>query len=460
MDCSVKIRYYIFLRMNKKTFPLILVLIIIGAAFLRVFTFWLPHNNGDQIHHLCRAMKLNAFGIKGYNLKNIDIASDENFFYIFNAPKGQKGTVLTSLEEQGVTYYTQEPLSNTPPAFSFLLMLSHKLFSPHHWYAAVNKNLGTAYIPAYPHTFLSTQFYAAWINFAFSLAFLIVLFYLGKAFFDIRTATIATLLMAVTGTDIVTSQKLWTDEMTAFFTALSILLYWYGKTRGKTILYAASGVCCGIAALTKPSGLFTVFILVIFELLLSRQKNKHPSPHVFFKNPLFIFGAAAFFTCGLWYWRITQLYGCPWYMPYQKDIEKTSWWFQMLQHKSRFGQLAYFFVIMPPFILFYAEAFMTFLKKLFTPARILCLTWFSVFIIFLALIPAKEERYMLPAYPPIALMTAYSIESIRKKINTLSGNTNLGTLLIILVIICSSAWSIFLGLDTVFSNLPYIISTF
>jgi len=45
-------------------------------------------------------------------------------------------------------------------------------------------------------------------------------------------------------------------------------------------------------------------------------------------------------------------------------------------------------------------------------------------VLFLILIPAKEERYMLPAYPAIAIFSGLSIERIRTGLNR-SGYANI-----------------------------------
>jgi hypothetical protein len=440
---------------NKVYTGIIVCLVLIGALCLRVHTFYLPHNHGDQLFFLGLAMKMDSMGLKGYNLKGIDMVANEEFLAMVPAAPGQKGSLLTSLEQDNVFYYSREIVSNMPPAFSFLIMMSHRFLKPQEMYVSVTRNLGPYAVLLRPKGYFNAQFYAVWINCFFSLALIAATFFLGRLLFDEKTGLWASLLIAASAVDIMTSQRLWTDEMAAFFITLAILLYWSGRKRKNPVFFACSGISAGIAALTKQSGVFVVFILIIFDFLSRCLENKKLSLRFLFTKESALVGVLALLVCGFWYIKIASLYGAPWYMPYQKGIEQTASWFMFLAKRPRYGQLYYFVYLLPLFALFYFEAVITVVKKIFSFERLLCITWFFVFISLLLLANGKEERYMLPAYPVIAIFSALGIERLRQKYNSAY---HLGDILAVAFIAVSAMWSIGLGLSAVFKNMPTVLA--
>lgn len=427
---------------------------MILAASLRIHTFYLPHNHGDQIFFLGLAMKMEKLGLSGYNLSGIDISKANHLLFFSFSKEGDKGSILRSLEKDNVFYYSKETLSNMPPAFSFLLMKSHKLFSPKEPFMTVASNLGPFSIFIRPEVFLKSQFYAVLPNFLFSIFFILLVFLLGKLFFNENTALWASILIAVSSVDILTSQRIWTDEMVSFFTILAVIFFWVGLNKDRILFFVLSGIFSGVAALTKQSGIFIVLILALSFILirLNALKREYFSFKNIFDKRLIFFVISAFLVSFFWYFKITKTYGAPWYMPYQEGIEKVASWFVLLNKRPRYGQIYYFVFLCPIFALFYIESAKIILRKIFTPQNIICLVWFSVHITMLMIIPAKEERYMLPAYPAIAMLSGILIENIRTRLNDFRGASNLGNLTVIFLIFASSAWSIGLGLECLFNN--------
>ena len=169
----------------RKNLSLILSLaaVLLIAAVLRIHTFYLPHNRGDQPLYLALAMKLDKYGLERYNLKNVDLLVNGDFRAVAESPN-QIGSLLVVMEKSNIFYYSKQPLSNMPPAFSVLLMISHKIFASEKPYMYFSSELGSRAIALRPKLFLDQQFYAVWINFVFSLLFILAVFFLGKMFFD------------------------------------------------------------------------------------------------------------------------------------------------------------------------------------------------------------------------------------------------------------------------------------
>jgi len=437
---------------NKRLTFVVVSLILLFAACLRIHTFYLPHNHGDQTFYLGLAMKLEESGFAEYNLKGIDLATDGNILAVVESEDKQKGSLLKTLERNNVFYYSKEDFSHIPPAFSYLLKMSHRIFCSDRLFLSVHKNLGACAIVLRPKAFFYAQFYAVWINFVFSLLFILMVFFLGKMFFNENVGLWASLLVSIAPVDILTSQRLWNDEMVSLFTILCVLLFWQGRIKKNLMLIALSGVCASIGAVTKQSGIFIVFIIIVFEILSRYAKEKTISIKLILNKELIIFALFAISICGFWYGKIALEYGVPWYRPHQEGIENVASWFIALSRRSRFGQLYYFFYLLPPLVLFYFESISTLLRKSFTPQRIFCLVWFFLFVLLLILSTAKEERYLLPAYPAIAVFSGIAIENIRKRINNLGRIKHLGDIATISIFLLSSLWSINLGLNCVFRN--------
>ena len=440
--------------MNKKISIFIaIVLILLLAAALRIHTFYLPHNHGDQVIYLGLAMKLEKFGFKEYNLKGIDVLGNSEILEVVSANTGEKGSMLEALEGDNVFYYSKEPISNMPPALSYLLMLSHKLFSRDKLFFSINRNLGSWGIILRPRGYFDLQFYAVWINFVFSLLFILTIFFLGKNLFNARIGLWAAIIISTSALDILTSQRLWTDEMASFFIALCILLYWLGRKNNKLVLFVLSGISAGLAALTKPSGFFVIFIIIVSEMLLSYKENRRILFGLLFNKRLLLLILFSLLVCGLWYGKITSVYGVPWHQPYQKDIEKVSSWFMFLSKRPLYGQLYYFVLLSPILAFLYLEITKTILRKIFSKERIVLLVWFLLFTIMLFLSTGKEERYMLPAYPAIAIFSSLALENIRERLNKSGKIKGLGNIVIILLFLINGIWSVKFGWDCVFNNL-------
>jgi len=153
---------------NKRIlYPCILVLLLIFSFFLRYPSFYLPHNNGDQIHYLSLAMKIEERGFKGYNLKDVNIqkSSNDHFMRISASDEGSRGNLLNNLP----AYYDQA-LFYKPPLFIYTLSVFHRLFSNDKEYYVVNTNLGRNVRNTRPPAFFKAQFYCTIVPIFFCCA--------------------------------------------------------------------------------------------------------------------------------------------------------------------------------------------------------------------------------------------------------------------------------------------------
>jgi hypothetical protein len=90
---------------------------------------------------------------------------------------------------------------------------------------------------------------------------------------------------------------------------------------------------------------------------------------------------------------------------------------------------------------------------MFTKERITMVVWVAVFLAVLIAIRGKEERYMLPAYPAIALFSGIVIENVRCAFNGLHKNTRyLGDIIVVILFFLTGEWCLRMGLDCIFKN--------
>lgn len=439
---------------------IILAFILLFAAVIRASTFYLPHNHGDQIVYLALAMKIDQSGFKDYNLLHTEAITNDYYVGVVKIP-ALKGKLLEFAERDHVFHYSYNDLSYIAPAYSCLLMLSHRLFDPHGLYQAVKFNLGAKALLERPIAFFKAQFYAVWINFVFSLLFIFLVFLLGRAMFSRNIGLWAAFFIAICPVDILTAQRVWVDEMLAVLAALSVLFYWQARKEDSSILMLLSALCAGIATLTKQSGFFIIAAIVISDYLIRMKqiKAKKDIWRWMFEKKIIFFILISFLIASIWYTRVSLVYKTHWwYWPQPGPQAALPRWEILLSRRPRISELYYFIYLVPIFAFFYLEMLRTVIKKMFSDERILCCVWFLVFALILVATSRKEERYLLAAYPAIAILTGAAMESIRTRFSSNNGLANyLGDITVGILLVLTGVWSVYIGLSFAFNNAAIIV---
>jgi len=461
-----------------RNITIVLFLAILALAInLRQHTFNLPHYKGDQQHYLGLAFKLDTRGISGYNLRGINPYGNLQYPHRLRIGAAEgKGQMLKTLERANITYYDQ-PLHHIPFGFPLAIMLSHKIFAPGDPYYGLTINVAEIIRKAPPGAGLrnfrfdpsiaGAQFYSIIVPFSFSLLLIILVYLLAKKLYNNdQVALIAMFLMAISPIDILSSQKLWADDMTAALAALSILLYILSIDKKMPILAFAGGISCGLSAITKQNGAFIVFVVIIWHLITNfdRLFRKDTFLKVIFDRNLILFGLGAILSAGYWFAKVTSVYGNPVYRPHQAGISRVAeiTWFKTVGSRSRYLYLAGIPYQNPLFALAYIAPLWLFLDKKRAKNTLLPIIWIAVFLyIFQVYLGrgGKEHRYMLPAYPAYAILGAYIANRLRMFIDRKTG-FRVGTVLLLILLAASAFWSIPMGLDVVFMNKALILKPF
>lgn len=409
----------------------ILLMVLGVAVFGRINTFWLPHWMGDQCQYVSLAMKLDRFGFNHYNLRGVDVGYinfDEKKIFRLVYPKPakditSKGMMLEGLELVGISYYDQ-PFFHKPPAFPYLIMLSHRIFAMNKdLYTIVLTNIGPYLSKAKPKIFLDSQFYAVIIPFMFSLGMVVLAFTIGKMLFSDKIGLYAAFLFAIQPISIWTAHKIWADDMVSFFVNLSVILILAGYKYKKDWLLILAGLFCGIGVLTKQTAGYLVFVVILFFILANEKRldDARNLPKILLDRRIIFFIASVAVVSVFWFIKINKVYHNPLYLPGQTDIAKQdiTGWYKALAGRPPGA------ILFPAVIIYLCPLFVFLIVGIFECARNLIrlilkksyeyrfiFLGLFVFVYYFFFKSDKEERLILPLMPAISVLAAYGIDRV------------------------------------------------
>lgn len=316
---------------------LLFCLIFAGAFYLRQFTFWLPHWQGDQSQYIMLAMKLRSAGgisFADYNLRGIntevlkiDSPRGTEAIYPYRIEGDGKGFVLNAYERVGLGFL-DVPFFYRPPMLPIALAVSHALLAPKDQpFAVIKNNLGAKVLDIQPGLYLRTQAWAAIIPFASSLLVLLMIYLWSRRAFGEGTALAASFIFATNPVSILTANRVWTEDLATLFMTLAMFGYRHGIRRGRVWVCLAAGVAAGLAVLTNPKallavaalGLYTWFVLQAEHAKRSAGTSSKFFPGAFLKIwtcvPWWAFLSGSVVTTAGWFMTIHQRYGNPLWQP-------------------------------------------------------------------------------------------------------------------------------------------------
>lgn len=440
------------------------LLLILISAILRLPIFLLPHNNNDELIHLSLAKKAENYGIQvfdknEYNLFYIERGLDlNNQLIAILGGQRKTGSLLESFLGE------REKLSHHPPALPFFIAASHKVFSNSIEYL-VNTS-GNLYFMLRN---MPVQFYACIVQFLFSLFLILSVYFLGNMFFSHRLGLLSALFLSLTPIELLTANKIWADDMTAFFVVLAVIMHLYGLKTDRPLCSLFAGVSCGIAILAKMSAVYIVFTVLLFHLFENRNNpvNYKNIKNLLFNKKLLYFLAGVFIVSAWWfnlYYSVFSLQTIKGYFKVEETWEAAKSWNRYFSTVSLRPWYSYFVLVpyqFPLYLLSYVFAPFFVLRskiKFFKgligkEARYLqfLIIWIAVVFMFLSLKPGKELRYMLIAFPAIAILSAYCLNLFFRwlKSKNFDVSINLVKLFFVSIIFVSLFYSLKIALPRV-----------
>jgi len=463
-------------KLRKKSTLIILLFILLFALWLRIGTLWISHWRGDQNIYLGLAMKLEKYGLDQYNISGIDIgmvssAQDNSILLLTPVPAktGTRGEVLDGLLNTGLTYYNM-PLFQNAPGFPYALLLSHRIFLGKEMPYAVAFSKDNYKLRGLKlQQIRNTQFFAVIIPLLASIMTIFTIFLLGKYLFSDQIGLYAAFIYSINPVNIMTSQKIWADDMLTFFVILTVLFFLVALRKKIPIMAFFAGLACGIATLTKQTGILLAPALWLFIVLLKRKDfyNIRGIVKAIFNSYFLFFLIGLLISSGFWFYKVYLVYGTPFFWPDIGDAvaKDTTGWFKVVAgrpHPYILFSIGIPFIC-PLFLLAYfsIKNFILNLKKIILGEEfnyVFIILWLWILIFYITAI-GKEHRYMLPIYPPLAILSAYYLSRIKIFIATKS-NAFFGEIIIILILLVSAVYTIPLGLNTLMQGTALFLKPF
>ena len=459
---------------------LLLVIIVLAALFVRKNTFWINHWQGDQCYYLSLAMKLEKYGLAGYNLRGvnvgvIDIVPEGNVRLLFPKPtdNGGKGLILSALIRTGNVHY-DIPLFLNAPGFPLALIISNKLFAQEGQpYTALFSNVNRILIEKKPYLIFRAQFFAVIVPLFFSLMTIVTVFLLGKLIFSETVGLCAAFLYSIHPISVFTSQKIWADDMLTFFIASSVLVYLISFGKSKYLLALLAGILCGFAVLSKQTAIFLVPAIWTYTLFI-KLKNKRDFRTIFsaifnVRFLLFVLGLTA--VTWFWFYEVYRVYGSPFYVP-PRDLKAIAekdtlgWYMVVFNRPHTYILFGIGIPYLCPLFGFAYASFIRFVREVkkfivrMDPDYEFIILWLWILVFYLTSFKVgKEYRYMLPVLPPLAILAAVYIDKFRQAIRART-NAGISVTVILLLFVACCFWSLPIGQSAVINNETLILRPF
>jgi 4-amino-4-deoxy-L-arabinose transferase-like glycosyltransferase len=227
-------------------------------------------------------------------------------------------------------------------------------------------------------------------------------------------AILAASFLATTPRFFISARRLAIDCLLTVFVTISLLLvYWAlhaeqsetipaGRWRPSFERWMAAGLFAGLAFLTK--GPIALVLLAITTVLFCWQQKKLPRSGLWFFFAAFLLISVPYY---LVLWKRSSLA-----VLYNFFFTENIGRYTVVTFSPWRGPLYYLRVLLAdafPWSWFLPVAF--YLRKFWAPSRNalvhFCWIWFLVVVLFFSLSHTKEEYYILPAYPALAILIAH-----------------------------------------------------
>lgn len=376
--------------------PLLLISLL---GLLLVISLGFSKDSDDEMIYTALAAKASSHDFSQYNLRNLSIRNRGDYWKIENQ---SNGNLLPSLMQTGASYY-DTPLFFNPPLWPTVLSFSHKLFD-------YDKDFFLVLRRGLPWKLCQEMLYSSIPNALLGILFLMGVFALAKQYLEKEShCYLATFFCLSSPVFLVCVFKVWSDLLAATLVLWSFVLY---RKDGRWLAGLLSGTLFGLALLTRTTSWLAIIIFI-------QRDWKRMLP----------FLVLALTISSPWYLAMYRTYGNPFFYPeIDMQLRSSMSWFNDLSRQwyKFIFDLVY---LTPLFVL----TFVAFKKR-----NAVLWLWAGSFIAALSFLMltnkpiAVEDRYLLPAYPALAVLGAQGYMAVRAKIGKLA----------IVVLVCCASWSL------------------
>jgi 4-amino-4-deoxy-L-arabinose transferase-like glycosyltransferase len=296
-----------------------------------------------------------------------------------------------------------------PPLFPAILNWSHDIFAagkPYRLLAVPGDKVET--IPWRDR--LGGQFYACVLPWLSGLLLVVASFWLGREGESGRVGLLAAGALAFSPTFLMSASHVWSDTLLALWVTVGLVAVMRGCRQGNVWWCTAGGLALGLALLTKNVALLSLAVLggIVWWMRAKGGTGKCVGVSLAF---------AVLVSAG-WFVTIWRVMGSPLFAPTVVGVSQSQDWFRLLNAQPWY---AYFVSVpyqMPVLLLGYGAMFRTkwnglsVVLTVWACVYLVGLTWLSVWDEMIG----PEPRYMLPAYPALAVLAATMMERLAKKV--------------------------------------------
>ena len=262
---------------------------------------------------------------------------------------------------------------------------------------------------------LETQLYTSLVPLAFGAVFIVATFLLGRMMSGFGAGVIAALLVAISPAVLFASERLWQDVPLAAFTTLSMLFLLRFSRSGDSASFVMAAIAYALAALAKNTALLLAPIVVIAIALRSTRPGGRADGRLRWTAARA--GLFFLFFLGLtfpWFYTAWRTWGTPFYNAGEEGISKVHPWWIFLKSRPWYTYVVSIVAMVPLYGLGYYRIVRVIMRRAWSEDLMLAI-WFLLFLVAMTLVTRYSEqlgpdsRYMLPAYPALAVLTASQI---------------------------------------------------
>jgi len=391
----------------------LLIFFLLIFVLFNFSIFFLSHLNNDEIIYNGLACKISKFGpLKvfkeaQYNLYNLALFSSFQYLQIAYSKLEVNNLIVDIGYFRGLE---RNKLSHHPPLLPFTLSCARffNTILPSGRYIMSTGNAPADTLPYHLETAMVIIF--------FHIFTLLLLYYISRRYIKDDLKIFPLLLLASSPVWMVSTNKFWAESLLVFLITLSLyyFLQFLEKEDAKSIFWAS--FFSGLAGLAKMSGLFLPLAFWGFYLLLKLFSKE------FFRDFKKIIIAMASSALGLslsfgwWLLLYTKTYSSPTKHLFVASAKAEQ--FESIFMKRVHSRPWYFYLLAliaqaPVYLFFYWFLIKAGLKKIkINREKLFLISYIAFCLIILSKRKDRELRYLLIAYPAIAILASIEIQKL------------------------------------------------
>jgi 4-amino-4-deoxy-L-arabinose transferase-like glycosyltransferase len=243
----------------------------------------------------------------------------------------------------------------------------------------------------------------------FAIASIVLMYYFVRKLYGREIAIWSSLLLATSHFFMFYSEKLLTETMFIFFIIAGLYTYYLGMETKRRWLLPIAGAIMALSLLTRYIGLLLMVVYILYPIIRYRfwKPGKSPLRTIFIKGSWYWLGIIVFFIVLIpWFMFNQQVFGSPVGAMFVGIGTVTSNWFL----GEWYYYFAHWFEIFGLIGIFLFPGLASMFTRLKKEDRMILLL-FVASLIFFAILPRKELRYLMH-YLPIYL-TVFAVGVVR-----------------------------------------------